>query len=687
MQPSSFSATMDDRRSPRLGASRIPPLSATQQFPSATAHASYSSNSLLSSTAALLPAVSAPAGFMSSIPPIGNSQSLTPLSAGLSPAQASPRRIPPLINPAQQSDGLQAGMFAANTAVSPRSGRLAPLSPSPFTSTLSAQRPSATQPGSLSPFATAQQSQFVPQLQATLPMSHSHFPFPAPLLSSTPLTPQPHPYASNQPLTPLQGASTLPLAALPANSFATTLPPHQPIALSSQSAFSATFNALPQPATTLRPLPDIASLLASCSLQQYIPSFYQTGYTDMASLLNMPGERWQLVLDAVTKDMLVRLGRGEVTDEQLQFGHRQLIVAALQREKDFFFSAASRPATAPQSYLLPPSQIAYSASASTPLSSAPAPTGAAVPINGEDAAANKPAETTASPSSLPSQHHGHLSTIVRHWCCSFIIGAVFLLFSGALFLLWQELQVAPAASATDTAPQHAVTGFNFLKALCVIGFVVGGLCVLTAMRLFYVHPEHRRCGEWCGECCVPSEDGCCPHSECCVKWRNWCTVCCANLPCDTCCASCRSCCAADPNTPGCCDSLCKTDPNAVSCCDKLGDAWTCLWKSVLAAVVAVWSFVCCTTPSASCCAAPELSSCCSLTSCCGKASAPFSCRQCMHDWGCGGLCCDEDGTDECCVPCRSVCDHSECCSGGCLHGCQQSTCYKIVCCQCKISVV
>ena len=567
--------------------------------------------------------------------------------------------------------------MAAAASVSPRSGRLAPLSPSLFANPLTAHLPSATQPPAFSPFSVAQLSLLSSQMQAPLLMTTSQHPFPAPLTPNTALTPQPHPYASNDPLTPLQFGHAAPSALLPANPFASTL---------QQPNYSALPSPLPQPITTLRPLPDIASLLSACSLQQYIPSFYQTGYTDMAGLLTMPAERWQLVLDAVTKDMLVRLGRGEVTDEQLQFGHRQMIVGALLREREFFFS--SRPATTAQPYLLPQPQIAYSATASTPSHCAPGPAPAVdSEVKPADATADKPTETTATPPSLPSEHHSHLATIMRHWCCSFIIGAVFLLFSGALFLLWQELQVAPSASATDKAPQHAVTGFNFLKALCVIGFVVGGVLVLAAIRLFHKYPEHRRCGEWCGECCVPSESGCCTHDECCVKWRNWCTVCCANLPCDTCCASCRSSCATDPTAPGCCDWLCKTDPNAVSCCDKLGDAWTCLWKAALAVIVGLWSFICCTTPSATCCAAPESSSCCSLSNWCGKSSAPFSCRQCMHDWGCGGLCCDEDGTDECCVPCRSACDHSECCSGGCWHGCQQSTCYKIVCCQCKISVV
>jgi len=522
-------------------------------------------------------------------------------------------------------------------------------------------------------------------MQPTMPYAAPHYPFPAPLTPATPLTPQPHPYASNQPLTPLQFAHPAPLTNLAPTPLSYTQP------LQQQPAYTPTPNTLPQP-TTLRPLPDIASLLASCSLQHYIPSFYQTGYTDMAHLLTMPAERWQSVLDAVTKDMLVRLGRGEVTDEQLQFGHRQVIVAALQREKDFFFAnSTSRPNTATLPYLLSPPQTTYAANASTPLSSA---ADTAVTINNSEAkpadgsADNKPTETSASPPSIPSSHHGHLATIIRHWCCSFTIGAVFLLFSGALFLLWQELQVAPAPSATTPAPAHAVTGFNFLKALCVIGFVVGGVLVLLAARLFHKYPEHRRCGEWCGECCVPDADsGCCAQSECCVKWRNWCTVCCANLPCDTCCTSCRACCTPDPAAPGCCDALCKADPNAVSCCDRLGDGWTCLWKSVLAGLVALWSCICCTTPSASCCATTEAESCCSVSSWCSASSAPFSCRQCARDWGFGGLCCDEDGTDECCVPCRAVCERSECCSGGCWQGCQQSTCYKIVCCQCKISVV
>ena len=490
---------------------------------------------------------------------------------------------------------------------------------------------------------------------------------------------------------------TLQPPAFAATPFSYTQPQQQPTPLPHLSSFTPMLQPpTPQPSNILRPLPDIASLLASCSLQQYIPSFYQTGHTDMGSLLTMPSERWQLVLDAVTKDMLVRLGRGEVTDEQLQFGHRHVIVAALQREKDYFFSNNSRPTTALQPHLLlsPPLQSSYAPTAPTPLSSTPShttPPDAESKPSDATTSADKPADSTTItiPPSLPSSHHGHLSAIVRHWCCSFTIATVFLLFSGAMFLLWQQLQVAPTGGVVgDSAPQHAVTGFNFLKALCVIGFVVGGLCLLVAVRLFVKYPEHRRCGEWCGECCVPSETGCCAGSEGCVKWRNWCTVCCANLPCDSCCASCRSCCAADPNAPGCCDSLCKADPNAVSCFDKLGDAWTCIWKGVLAVIIGIYSFICCTTPSAtSCCATTESSGCCSLTSCCSKSSAPFSCRTCMHDWGCGGLCCDEDGTDECCVPCRAACATSECCTGGCSAGCQQSTCYKIVCCQCKISVV
>ena len=648
-----------------MSGSRIPPLSATQQLPSS-----------ITSAYANQQAQSAPVAFVSSVSSITS----TPLSATLSPALASPRHIPTLLPSVQSSDAWQQQQSTftnAAASLSPRSGRLAPLSHSAFTNTLTAYQPSAIQSAAFSPFAVAQQSLLPTQFQAPLSPVPTQSLFPTPLTPAASLAPQPHPYASNDALTSLQAPNAAQFPSLAAHPLSYTQPLQQQQPYSTQA----------QPAATLRPLPDIASLLASCSLQQYAPSFYQTGYTDMASLLTMPTERWQLVLDAVTKDMLVRLGRGEVTDEQLQFGHRQAIVAALQREREYFFSASSRPATAPQPYLLPPSHAAYATAAPTPLST----TDPAAAVNGEakpaDASADRPVETTASPPSLPSLHHSHLATIVRHWCCSFIIGAVFLLFSGALFLLWQELQVAPATSSTSAAPKHAVTGFNFLKALCVIGFVVGGVLVLVAMRLFCKYPEHRRCGEWCGECCVPDESGCCTHGECCVKWRNWCTVCCANLPCDTCCTSCRSCCATDPNAPGCCDWLCKTDPNAVSCCNRLGDAWTCLWKGALAALIGLWSFICCTTPSAACCATPEASTCCSLSKLCGASSAPFSCRHCMHDWGCGGLCCDEDGTDECCVPCRTMCDHSECCSGGCWHGCQQSTCYKIVCCQCKISVL
>ena len=590
MHAKSFSATLDGR-SPRSPGSRIPPLSATQQLPSSSSFA-YASSAMLTSTMTLTPPVSASAAFVSSIPPLGGAQTLSPLSAGLSPSQASPRRIPPLLSPAQYTDGTQQQQYASSAAnnVSPRSGRLAPLAPSPFTSTLTARPPSApAQYSTLSPFSVAQQNLLPPQMQPPMSFPTPQYPYPAPMTPNTPLTPQPHPYASNEPLTPLQ-PSPFPSVAIP-SPFAYT----QPLPFPSLPNQSTT---LPPLATTLRPLPDIASLLASCALQQYIPSFYQTGFTDMASLLTMPSERWQSVLDAVTKDMLVRLGRGEVTDEQLQFGHRQIIVAALQREKDFFFSGASRPATANQLYALPLPQTS-----STPLASA---VDSVAAVNGEQkpADANKPVESTASPPTLPSQHHGHLATIVRHWCCSFIIGAVFLLFAGALFLLWQELQVAPTASSTSAAPQHAVTGFTFLKALCVIGFVLGGVLVLCAVRLFWKYPEHRRCGEWCGECCVPSESGCCAHNGCCIKWRNWCTVCCANLPCDTCCASCRSCCAADPNATSCCDSLCKPDPNAVSCCDKVGDGLTCAWKGVLAGLVGLWSWLCCTTPSAVCCATP-----------------------------------------------------------------------------------
>ena len=692
MHASSFSATVGGR-SPRSAGSRIPPMSATQQLPSSASSASF-----LSSTMTLTPAESAPAALASAIPPLGSLQSLTPLSASFSPSQASPRRIPPLLNPKpslgsaqyavtmQQQQQQPYSAFASTaSSVSPRSGRLAPLTASPLPDTLSTRPLSAT----FSPFAVAQLSLQPSQLPAPLQATSfpSHFPLPAPLPSYSPLTPPAHPYASNSPLPALQSGYSMPPPPLAPNPFASTLPfQPQPALPRPPSTYIAPTTTLTPPIATLRSLPDIASLLASCARPQYVPSFYQTGYTDMGGLLSMPAERWQAVLDAVTKDMLVRLGRGEVADEQLQFGHRQLIVAALQREKDFFFGNSPRPFSASSSpYPMMPPLTASVAAAPTSLPAVKADgtaDGEAKPA--EDAV--KPTETTASPPSLPSEHHGHLATIMRHWCCSFTIGAVFLLFSGALFLLWQELQVAPSASTTTAAPQHAVTGFNFLKALCVIGFVVGGLLVLAAMRLFHKYPEHRRCGEWCGECCAPSEPGCCAQSECCTKWRNWCTVCCANLPCDTCCASCRACCAADPAAPGCCDALCKADPNAVSCCDKLTDAWTCLWKGALAAVIGLWSFVCCTTPSASCCAPSESSTCCSLSALCAASSAPFSCRQCMHDWGCGGLCCDEDGTDECCAPCRAACTHSECCAGGCWHGCQQSTCYKIVCCQCKISV-
>ena len=420
-------------------------------------------------------------------------------------------------------------------------------------------------------------------------------------------------------------------------------------------------------------VPDIASFLVSCGGAAYIPSFYQTGCTDLRLILTSPPDQWPRMLDAVMADMQVRLDRGEVTAADLSPHHRDAIAQALQRERFHFLPFLASPT----------SDVAKPAPSTSPASRPPRPT-----------------PTAAVPSHLHFEHFCH---ICRHWLCCFSIGAALLLLTGIFFVLYERLH---SSSASTPSVTPALTGF---EAVCGFGLALGGLCWLVAATCWLRWPEHRRCGGHggCGGCGPAEGVTCCAGVECeaCTRceeeWddRDWCRGDGPPAKWPTC-PSCPSC--PTFSRPACCLPSTKPSPcpscahlTLPSCCERDPASPSCL--SRLAAF--------CT----SCCAA--LSMC--VTSCCAAVSS--SCA--MIQWpacGCGLTaclkeCCEGCGEQlhcGCCEGCTAGCSHccegggpscqmptASCCSGGSGDGCAQLTtacrtslCYKVLCCQCKIQL-
>ena len=612
-------ASASPERDTPLRISRIPPLST---------HTSVLSSALTTrpSTAPYLLDRSPPATSARTLQPEVLSFSATtgalpaallrrPSLEGVSP---SPRRIPPL-SPEQHH-------AIAGSVATLGVRRLAPLSSSSFSST-----------GSVSA---------IPAIEAPA----------SPLAASRS---QPHPYSTS-------GLIVSPIAP----------PPQYPLPSSLLRPVEPATGAPAGAAVTSPPavvLPDIASLLVSCGLPAYVPSFYHAGFTDVAALLASPPERWQAMLDAVMADMHVRLARQEIGPADLQPAHRAIILQTLQREKLYYASTlTASPAPAPTSL---------------PSTASPDPLKTSAPYS----AAHAGAGAVAGPSHTQFAHFCH---ICRHWLCCFSIGAALLVLSGVFFAVYRALNDGTSSASTTSGGTSALTGF---EALCGVGFAVGGLCLLVAGTCWLRWPEHRRCGGHggCGGCGPADGVTCCAHFECeaCVRceeeWDD--RDCCRGPAGPTKCPQCPACphcptfslpaCCAPSTKPSACPSCahltlpvcCERDPTAPSC-------WSHVSSFFLSCCAAL------TMCATSCCAA--------FSACCATIKWP----QC----GCGLTECIKECCEGACEHCKlDCCDDVHCCSGpsggcampNCDAGCAEcaqcitgSTCYKLVCCKFKIEI-
>lgn len=227
-------------------------------------------------------------------------------------------------------------------------------------------------------------------------------------------------------------------------------------------------------------------------------------------------------------------------------------------------------------------------------------------------------------------------SVIKHWCFCGSFGILLIILAGALFGLYIQLRDdSTDYASTGSNSTSSSGGFRFLWVLILFGFSLGGLAILLCIFTWLRHPEQRQCqsipycGDWlnyhCLFCAADEENGCCggPGPS---LWEKLC---------------------APNDEPGCL-SKCQD-----SCNDRYKE--------------------CCTSSSDPCC--PSLQA-----KCCAPAAEEFNCFACMEDHGCGSLYCFDDC--ECVAP-NFSCDCCPNCDG---MDAACATCYKVVCCQCKIQV-
>ena len=534
--------------------------------------------------------------------------------------------------------------------------------------------------GSLQPAATAPQfsaSSFSPGW-GTSPFPLQSFAAP-PVSVSSQL--QPHPYAINQ--SPQGSPLPAPPPSYPLSALPNTLPLPPPM---SNQLYLSPIQPPPTAAAPLPVLPDIASLLHSVSLPQYIPSFFHTGFADVPRLLSLSPDSWSATMDAVQADAMLRVHRGELPADSVQLQHKAVVMQLLSNQQAHYAALVM--------------QQQRSAPSSSPF-----------PQQLPGPAAKPDASASSSPPSLtPHVHdldeHGPLMSgicaLARHWCCCLSIGGFFLLVSGLAYLVYQH---------TDDSSG----GFGeLLKALCAVGFALGGCALLLAVRSWKRFPEHRGCtnatccdgeeeDEWCwtkwtccqvcrekcdeaGLCCAsaPNTPSCWPAGCCLPCCRGGCQLSCCSTPTSAapCCSlpSC-ACCVANPNGPTCGNRLhdcCAPATAGVSdCCSSVHASISACLTSVVAVCTPKPSpqQKCCPTcptcgvPACPCLAACWSHPCMECCSCC-----ECDCDGCLERIGCGEWCTGKHGGG-CCG-----------CASELTAGCRATTCYKVICCQFKIQV-
>ena len=529
---------------------------------------------------------------------------------------------------------------------SPR--RIPPLSPTRLTAQLSAPPERRLAPLTIaSPLSATRTLSAIPPLDAP----------------PSPLSPQlPHPFGIGGVIAP---APTLPLS----SPFVGPLsPPSYPLGSASTLAPPTS------PPAPVYVVPDIASLLAACGAAHYAPSFYATGHTDVAALLSSTPQHWDAVLDAVTTDLHIRVARLELTAADVLPSHRARILAALRTEQAHFTAALLPPSTQPTTALAPSTE------------------GASKPALG-----GKGGPGPAANANVGHAHFEHFCHVCRHWLCCFSLGAVLLVLAGVFYVVYQQLRSEEAGQTEGSAWM----GFD---ALCGVGFGLGALCLLISASCWMRWPEHRRCGAHgpCGGCGPAEGVSCCAQWQCevCVRceeeWDD--RDCCrGNAPptkwptcpsCPQCPTFGRPACCQPSTKPGICagcahltlPTCCEKEVGEVGCMGRLAASCAGCWTAVVACLGS-----CCTALSA-CCATIKWPQCgCGLMACmweCGRGCVEqIKCSACSACDGClDGHCCAGGG---------GGCSAPSCSLDGCSHAavwCQQSTCYKVVCCRFQIHI-
>jgi len=223
-----------------------------------------------------------------------------------------------------------------------------------------------------------------------------------------------------------------------------------------------------------------------------------------------------------------------------------------------------------------------------------------------------------------------LGCMNSHWLCFFGVTILFAIVSLSLFIL--QSQLVTSYDEKDNQGQPINSTWKFVQVLWIIGFSFAGVTMLMCFCACFRDPNSRFTVPSCIDCC--GEDNSCMAKLC---------------P------------EADPDEPSCCSS----------CCHVLHEAL----QSCLSALQACWHSVsecACCRDCQLCSDDREGESCCG---CCGDDDSPSSCPSCSLT----GFC-PECADIDCSCSLTEVCPSCDGLSGA------FDTCFKILCCQCKIQV-
>ncbi len=404
----------------------------------------------------------------------------------------------------------------------------------------------------------------------------------------------------------------------------------------------------------LTPITSLADLLNVPSLEVYFQAFVSEGFGDLAVILSLSPEQWPI--------MLAQVGlRAEALGTPMLQAHEALILSRLQGEVDrrnadpHAAKAAERQAKRQAEALAREREL---------LMKQVAATGGAPGAGGMIEMA-----TLGDPNSPYARHqmqlqqqqqqrdpHGAAAArailcqgcncFEAHWLCCFVVFVIVLAVSLGLWGMHKSL--APNASSS------AAGAWSFVEVLFILGFVLSGLAFLVCIVSMFKQPNERPC-ERLYDCCCTSCAQCWDECQCSIQTPE------CDCDCDCSCLDCCSC------GFGACFQLCIENMFPKDCCS---------------------SIECAACQACTCC--QSTGSCCDNVSCCkyGACDGCFdSCVGCCDscDGCCEGAC---DGVCDGCCECEAPCSGD--CSCDCLPNCEDNgclgTCYKVLCCKCKIQL-